>query len=536
MNACSGTDTSCGVHPSCENCNSDDGCYVYGTGCEERDYYCQSNQAGCEYNVSNRNIDYYGPWVYYCDGDTVRMHKLLHNYYCDGGNCVDHTSWVDDQLVENCNDQDGWYCNKDVREYRDYYCEGGTCLYKVSDSEDCNKLDGWYCNEDVREYRDYSCEGGKCGYTVTEKEYCNKLDGWYCNGDLREYRDYSCVRDRCVYEVTNTEDCNKLDSWYDTGETRWVDDPDDRCRLIEEKEQDYRDYTCVAGSCEFNVTNTQWVPTGNYETKGPFDLTISVSGTGTTDPIPGVHPYDCDTDVKITAIETDPLWEFDRWSGDATGTNPTVIVDMLDDKNVTAHFERVTLTITTDPATNVTATSATFNGTLGSMGAASSVDVYFLAGIGTSCYYPIYAGTMTAPGPFSYDVSAGLTPGTTYSYQAVGVGNDGTIVYGDCVPFKTLEIVVITEPATKITPTSATFNGTLDSMGAASSVDVYFLAGLGTSCYYPIYAGTMTAPGAFSYHVSAGLTPGTIYSYRAVGVGNDGTIAYGYCVPFKTST
>jgi len=106
---CAGTDTSCGIYPNCENCNAKDGCYAYSNGCEIRDYYCKSNEEGCKYKYSGRHTDYYDDWVNYCKGDEVWKHRLFHDFYCDGGKCKDHTSWRGDQLVENCNDKDGWY-------------------------------------------------------------------------------------------------------------------------------------------------------------------------------------------------------------------------------------------------------------------------------------------------------------------------------------------------------------------------------------------------------------------------------------------
>ena len=148
------------VKSDCIDCDDYDGCYAYGNGCEERDYYCSGGS--CTYTYSNRHTDYYDSWVYYCSGDTVRKHRLFHDFYCDGGTCTAHTSWVDDQLVENCNDYDGWY---------------------------------------------------------------------------------------------------------DTGETRWVDDPSNECKEKEQKEQEYRDYTCSSGSCVYSVTSTQWVDTGNERNK-----------------------------------------------------------------------------------------------------------------------------------------------------------------------------------------------------------------------------------------------------------------------------
>nr|QNO55770.1 hypothetical protein DIJDKDOB_00001 [Methanosarcinales archaeon ANME-1 ERB7] len=76
-NECEGTDTSCGIYPNCENCTEKDGCYVYDNGCEERDYYCESNEEGCNYTYTNRYNDYYEDWVFYCKDDTIWKHRIF---------------------------------------------------------------------------------------------------------------------------------------------------------------------------------------------------------------------------------------------------------------------------------------------------------------------------------------------------------------------------------------------------------------------------------------------------------------------------
>jgi hypothetical protein len=186
---CDGTDTSCGSYPNCENCNVYDGCYPYGDGCEERDYYCVSNEVGCGYTYSNRHTDYYDDFVNYCKGDEVWKHRQFHDFYCDAGSCTDHTSLVDDQLVENCNDHDGWVdtgnkkwvdeneCQeKEQKEqqYRDYYCSGGACTYSVTstqwvDTENTrNKTDGTICGCTASNTLK-RCYGGVC----TDTGICN---------------------------------------------------------------------------------------------------------------------------------------------------------------------------------------------------------------------------------------------------------------------------------------------------------------------------------------------------------------------------
>ena len=153
----------------------------------------------------------------------------------------------------------------------------------------------------------------------------------------------------------------------DTGNTKWIDDPQDPCREIEQKEQEYRDYTCSGSSCDFSVTNTQWIDTGNYRIK-EFTLTIAVDGTGTTDPSPGAYTHDCCTNVTITAIETDPNWEFSHWTGNASGTNSSVTIHMDSNKTVTAHFTEeglcsVHLESSQDNAATANKGSITFDGT-----------------------------------------------------------------------------------------------------------------------------------------------------------------------------
>jgi len=59
------------------------------------------------------------------------------------------------------------------------------------------------------------------------------------------------------------ENCNNYDGWMDTGDTRGINIPGNECKEKEQKEQEYRDYSCSAGSCIYTVTNTRWIDTGN---------------------------------------------------------------------------------------------------------------------------------------------------------------------------------------------------------------------------------------------------------------------------------
>jgi hypothetical protein len=68
-------------------------------------------------------------------------------------------------------------------------------------------------------------------------------------------------------------------------------------------------------------------------------LTIAVSGTGTTDPVPGDYDIESGESQLITAIETDSLWYFDHWDqdGDVYTANPKSFL-IVDNSLVVAYF------------------------------------------------------------------------------------------------------------------------------------------------------------------------------------------------------
>lgn len=90
-------------------------------------------------------------------------------------------------------------------------------ISKAAECINCNLRDGWYCNGDIREYRDYYCDSSLgCTYSVTQSNNCNNYDIWYCDasnrcgspeGDTREYLDFRCVLGYCVGFVTPPTDC-----------------------------------------------------------------------------------------------------------------------------------------------------------------------------------------------------------------------------------------------------------------------------------------------------------------------------------------
>ena len=102
--------------------------------------------------------------------------------------------------------------------------------------------------------------------------------------------------------------------------------------------------------------------------------------------------------------------------------------------------------VVTNLATGVTATNATLNGNLTSLGGASSINVDFEYGTYASYGNTTTIQQMTSTGSFTADIS-GLTPNTQYHFQAVAGGGSATAYGGD--------IVFTTLPVTSATPTSS---------------------------------------------------------------------------------
>src|SRR5207253_1690023 len=132
---------------------------------------------------------------------------------------------------------------------------------------------------------------------------------------------------------------------------------------------------------------------------------------------------------------------------------------------------------TTSPATNVASFSATLNGSVNPNGATTTV--YFQYGPTTSygSTTPMQTQTANTVRTISANIT-GLTASTVYHFRIVAVDNAGT-VYGADRTFTTLSAtgapVVITNPATNVTSSSATLNGTVDPHGLTTTV--YFQYG-----------------------------------------------------------
>lgn len=194
--------------------------------------------------------------------------------------------------------------------------------------------------------------------------------------------------------------------------------------------------------------------------------------------------------------------------------------------------------VATSGATNVTATSATLNGSITKVGIPEFTEKGFC-----------YSSTNTKPtisdtkkvvtgnntGSYSLTIN-GLSIGETYYYRAYALQN-GTPVYGEIVSFATefTETEVSTSGATNVTPSTATLNGSISVVGSPEYTEKGFC--YSTSSSNPTINNTKipvsgSGSGNYSYNLS-GLSYNTTYYYRAYAIQNGSTI-YGSVVNFNT--
>lgn len=81
-------------------------------------------------------------------------------------------------------------------------------------------------------------------------------------------------------------------------------------------------------------TSREPEPTTTYT----LSIIASPSGAGWVSPSGG--EYEFSDQVTLTANPASG-YTFDRWSGGASGTSPTIVITMFSDKNITAYFEAI---------------------------------------------------------------------------------------------------------------------------------------------------------------------------------------------------
>lgn len=177
-------------------------------------------------------------------------------------------------------------------------------------------------------------------------------------------------------------------------------------------------------------------------------------------------------------------------------------------------------------ATNMTATSATLNGTVNPNNLSTTVTFEY----GTSISYGSTATATQSPviGNTMVNVSveiSGLLLGTTYHYRVKTVNSIGT-TYSEDKTFTTLgqAPTATTLDATNKMTTGATLNGTVNANNASTTVT--FEYGTTTSYGQTVTATQSPVTGTTNTNVSVGitgLTAGTTYHFRVKAVNSVGT-------------
>jgi phosphodiesterase/alkaline phosphatase D-like protein len=181
---------------------------------------------------------------------------------------------------------------------------------------------------------------------------------------------------------------------------------------------------------------------------------------------------------------------------------------------------------TTNAASGIGTTSATFNGTVNANN--DSTTVTFQYGTDTGYGRSVTADQSPVTGSSNTAVSKSvinLIPSTTYHYRVVAENTNGT-TYGADMTFTTggSAPTATTDAATAVSTSGATLNGTVNAEG--DSTTVTFEYGLDTNYGSTVIAAQSPVTGSSNTAVSAvltGLTSSTTYHYRVVAQNSSGT-------------
>lgn len=265
----------------------------------------------------------------------------------------------------------------------------------------------------------------------------------------------------------------------------------------------------------FNQTENQEDDSYSVSTEiQKFELTINISGEGSTNPSEGTHEYDPGDSVNLNAYPSTG-WEFDEWTGDTHAIDDpssadTYISSMDDDYTITAVFEekQYTVTVSTDPdhGGETDPSEGTHTVTHG--------DDFTVEAIAyTGWIFTEWTGDI-----FSSD--------EILTIEDIQQDYDVTANFQE-------KIIVDTLSATDVEHNTATINGELVDMSVYDSADVFFRwREDGETTWNETTTETLTEPDTFDYNLSD-LIAGSTYEFKAVGLA-DGTEVTGDVHQFTT--
>jgi hypothetical protein len=249
-----------------------------------------------------------------------------------------------------------------------------------------------------------------------------------------------------------------------------------------------------------------------------YGLTVAYGSTVTAAQSPVTGSTATAVTGAITGLQPNTLYHFRVVGVNAGGTT--------NGSDLTFTTQPAAPTVLTSAANAITGTTATLNGTVNANN--NTTTTSFDYGL-TIAYGTNIAGTPpTVSGSAVTGITGpitGLLPNTLYHFRINGVNTIGTTNGGD-LTFTTSQIAptVGTTPATGVTSSNATLNGTVNANNLSTTVS--FDYGL-TVAYGSTIAGvpspvTGTAVNNVSANLTA-LTANTTYHYRVKGVNGAGT-------------
>jgi hypothetical protein len=219
----------------------------------------------CSYSLTNTS---WGDWEDSgsCQAnDTILQERNLTEYdankasCCDvtgiGSDCIANTTFYDYQWAacDFCTPSltntswSGWINITSCRINNTKLQQRNLTQY---DSNSCGEVE----NETFYENRSSECS--YCGEEITcGDSVCNCAET--CS---------SCPADcGSCSSSCNSRDCNDNDGWYETGSTQWVSTS--QCTEKEQEQEEYRNYGCDGNDCEYSVTQTRWLDSGDARNK-----------------------------------------------------------------------------------------------------------------------------------------------------------------------------------------------------------------------------------------------------------------------------
>ena len=192
-------------------------------------------------------------------------------------------------------------------------------------------------------------------------------------------------------------------------------------------------------------------------------------------------------------------------------------------------FTTLSVNATTDNTTNITQTQATLNGSFTIGDANMSAQGFEYKKSADTAYQIV---NVSGEGNITETIT-GLTPSTQYVYRAFCTADGCETVYGTTKYFTTQNVNVITNPATDLTESSATLNGTMNMGDATITSKGFEYRVVGDTVYTTVLSSDSTDEFSASVY---GLTVNTIYEYRAfVNIAENTETYYGTTQTFEVS-